>query len=76
MDSKVSHSVPQPDAQGFGDSQESINRNGPVRSLDLTYVNRMQIRLFREYFLRHPAFLTELADVLADSFVCLKTGHS
>jgi hypothetical protein len=72
---KISHSVPQPDAKGFGDSQESINRNGPVRSLDLAYVNGMQIGLLRQYFLSHRASLAELADILADSFVCLRAGH-
>ena len=74
--SKVANHVPQFDAKGFRDSQEGVNRNGPIRTLDLAYVNRMQIRLFREKFLRHPAFLTELADILANSFVCLKAGHS
>ena len=72
---EVSHSIPQPDAEGFGDSQESINRNGPVRSLDLAYVNGVQIGLLRQYFLSHPASLAEPADILADSFVCLRAGH-
>jgi len=75
MVSKVSHNVTQPDAKGFGNSQQGLNRNGPVRSLDLAYVNGMQIGLFRQYFLSHRPFLTELADILADLFVCFKARH-
>ena len=36
----------------------------------------MQIGPFRQYFLRHPAFLAELADILTNLFVRLKSGHS
>ena len=38
-------------------------------------VNRVQIGLFRQLFLGHPAFLAEPADILANSFVRLKCGH-
>jgi hypothetical protein len=36
----------------------------------------MQIGLFCQNLLGHPAFLAEFADVLTDSFMRLKSGHS
>ncbi len=45
--SKVAHYVAQLNTKGFGDSEEHIYGDRPVRPLDLANVNRVQIGLFR-----------------------------
>jgi hypothetical protein len=73
--SEVANHVSQFDPKGFGNSQEGVNRNGAVGSLDLANVNRVQVGPLGQSLLRHPAFLAEPADVGTDSFVSLKAGH-
>ena len=72
---RLTDNIAQPEAQGLGDSQKGVNRDCSFGSLHLADVNGMQSRLLGQRLLGHSALFAELADVLTDLLVRLKTGH-
>lgn len=75
--SKLPNNIAQSNAKCFGDFQEGINSDCPIGALDLTDVNRMQIRLLRQFLLAHARFLTVGANIVTDQFTVFGTNcHS
>jgi hypothetical protein len=75
--SKIAYDVPQPNAEGFCDSEQRVNRDRPFRPFHLTDVNRMKVRILGQFLLAESGLLTVQSNILADqTAVFWRTNHS
>ncbi len=75
--SKIANNVAQPDAEGFGNSQQRVNRDRPFRPFHLTDVNGMEVRFFSQFLLAEFSLLTVQSNILADQTAMFwRTNHS
>jgi hypothetical protein len=72
--SEVVNHIPQSKTQCLGDFQQRINGDGPVRAFNLADVNRVQIGLFRQFFLTPTRLLSLDANVFADQLAVFWNG--
>ena len=72
---QVVNNVAQLDAQGFGNSQEGINGDGPVGAFDLADINRVKIGLLSQFFLAQAGFLSAGANVFSDELAVFWNGR-
>ena len=74
--SKLSDQIAHANVEGFGNSHEGIQRNVYAAAFDFSQVFITKVGFFCQLLLGHAALLAEFADVLTDSLVRLKAGHS
>jgi hypothetical protein len=75
--SKVADNVAQPNAKGFGDSEQGVNRDRPFRPLYLADVNGVKVRFFGQFLLAESGLFTLQSNILADqTAVFWRTNHS
>jgi hypothetical protein len=66
--------IAQPNAQGFGNSNQRTNTDRFTSTLHLAKINRMQIRLLRQFFLTHSGIFAVFADSFANFFLMGEMG--
>jgi hypothetical protein len=66
LPSKFLEQVVHPHIKSFGNSHQGIDANRLFPTLNLTEINRMQISLFRQFFLAHPVSLPVFSDGISD----------
>jgi len=77
MISKLVNQITDANAKSFGDSDKSINTGYFLAPFQFTDVNRMQVSLFRQFFLTHFGAPSEPANGFADDFrMSQRFGHA
>jgi len=75
--SKVANNVAQPNAEGFSDSQQRINRDCPLCPFHLTDVNGMKVGFLSQFLLAESGLLTVQSNILANQTAMFwRTNHS
>ncbi len=68
---EVPEKVTRRDAQCFRNSQKRMEADPLLAALDLAYIDRMQLSLFRQLFLAHPGLVAVLPDRRTEDFELL-----
>jgi len=75
--SKVANNVAQPNAEGFCDSEQRVNRDRPLRPFHLADVNGMKVRFLSQFLLAESGLLAVQSNILADqTAVFWRTNHN
>jgi hypothetical protein len=64
--SKIANNVAQPNAEGFCDSEQRVNRDRPLRPFHLADVNGMKVRFLSQFLLAESGLLTVQSNILAN----------
>jgi hypothetical protein len=66
--SKLAHEIPNAHIESLSYSQQRMQADPLLPTLDFPNVHRMEFGFFREFFLAQPSLFTELPDCIAQDF--------